>query len=553
MSAHLLPLLRLVYAGLEGEITLVTSGAEVQTGDVDAIKKFLADHPGKEIVLILNDSDGKANFVSVECNNAENIDFTLDQMGDIDPVVTVTRMVDDHDQAIFLYPAGSLTPELAKLGEADFFPVPETGGWELTEKSKLALAEHSPEASNAPAEEPDLDEPFKFNDAEFIGGNLPQAVMDLEFKLGFGRSRDDKRWPAKPITFTQLVSLMSTHAIGKKDGNSFLQGAAIGNERKASAISALYIVGLDVDCGIGIDPVIQKIQHELNGGKGLASIIYTTHSHMTTTTDLRQTSFNQFCKKHRLDDGLTRANVVRFLVEDRKWNQEIANTVEINEEPEQDSKGVFYALTHAPIPKFRIIFPLVEPFVIAKQKMSQADAINLWKGRLLGLAKILDLPIDESCLDPSRLFYMPRHTKGRPYRIVVTSGPALDFDAVPNVQPRSREKLDDDVFARAAQELGASTGGALVVGDLNLRSWAAQMASTFDPVKLFREVCPDRIRYDNNTEKVEIECPFDYMHSNAGDPEDRACWVQSARADYSERGFGWGCQHNSCKNRDRLE
>ena len=186
--------------------------------------------------------------------------------------------------------------------------------------------------------------------------------------------------------------------------------------------------------------------------------------------------------------------------------------------------------------------------------MSQKDAIDQWKGRLMGLSKMLGLPIDESCLDPSRLFYMPRHNEGRKFRIVVTSGMALDFDDVPAINPRSREQIADDVFTRAAQEMGAQTGASLMIdGDFSLKKWAVQSAKTFLMAELIKEHAADRIRTDNNTDKIEIECPFDAFHSNPGDTEDRACWVLNAHADHGDRGFGWGCQHQSCKGRDRLE
>ena len=389
---------------------------------------------------------------------------------------------------------------------------------------------------------------FKIDDLEFVDGDLPQAVMDLQLKLGFGKSRDDKRWPARNMTFANLLTGLKVHKEGEKNGPAFLQGSAIGNERKAKAMDALYIVGLDVDSGIELEWAINRLR-DLK----LASVVYTTHSHMSTETDINQTSFAQFARKHKIDEHPTTDSMQRYMRDVKSWEPRIVETIQLEEEPVHGKDGVAYILTHVPIPKFRILLPLAEPYVVAKQHMSQADAIHLWKGRLLGLSKIIGLPIDESCLDPSRLFYLPRHAAGRPYRIVVTSGAALDFSAVPEIMPRGRDKVSEDVFAQAAKELGASTGSPLMIGDFSLKRWAMAAAKTFDAARLIREVCPDRIRTDYDTEKIEVECPFDYEHSNAGDPEDRAGYVQSAHAEFSDSGFAWGCQHNSCKGRDRLE
>lgn len=408
------------------------------------------------------------------------------------------------------------------------------------------LRDYEPPATNL---EEAADEVLKDGDLEYIGGQLPQTVLDLPLKLGFGSSREQKRWPAKAMVFANLLTGLSVHKEGKKNGPAFLQGSAIQNERKASAMEALYVVGLDVDSGVQLDWAINRIQNELK----LTAIFYTTHSHLTTETVVLQSSYAQFTRKRSLSDEVAVDAMRRYMVEEKSWERWVADTIQISEEPVHGPDGIGYALTHAPIPKFRIIFPLSEPYVIAKQRMSQADAINLWKSRLLGLAQHIGLPIDKSCLDPSRLFYLPRHDKSRAYRIVVTSGSALVFATLPAAQSRLSERPAANLFSRAAGDLGAHTGNSLVVNGTNLKFWAKQVAGTFDAPRLIREVCGDKIRSENGSDKIEIVCPFDMSHSNAGDQNDTACYVKSAHADYSESGFAWGCQHNSCKTHDRLD
>ncbi len=390
--------------------------------------------------------------------------------------------------------------------------------------------------------------PVMVNDAEIIG-DMFQHVLDLPMVIGFGHNRDAKAWPAQKITFLDLLTTLTSHPVGPKDGRAFLQGSAAGNIRKKMSIDALYIMGLDVDCGISMDLALAKIAE-----CKLAAIVYTTNSHMGTDTFVLEGSYNQFCKKHKLSqDGVDRDSMVRFLVEERKWLPEVANTIELPEDgATHPEEGKGYNLTHAPIPKFRIVFPLDAPFVIAKQTISQADALDLWRRKLLGLAKSLELPIDISCTDPSRLFYFPRHKMGAPFRTVVLSGEALAFESVVAVPGRGDAPVDDNAFRDAAKGLGAG-GAEFMVGDFSLKRWAAQRAKSFDIVRMFRDVAPGKIRNDQNTDKIEIECPFDAYHSNAGDTSDRACWIESANADGSGRGFGFGCQHNGCKERDRLE
>jgi len=139
--------------------------------------------------------------------------------------------------------------------------------------------------------------------------------------------------------------------------------------------------------------------------RNLAAIVYTTNSHMGADTFVLEGSYNQFCKKNTLSqDGVDRDSMVRFLVNERHWLPDIANTIQLPEDGATNpEEGKGYNLTHAPMPKFRIVFPLAEPFVIAQQTISQVDALDLWKRKLLGLAETLALPIDISCTDPLRL------------------------------------------------------------------------------------------------------------------------------------------------------
>lgn len=383
-------------------------------------------------------------------------------------------------------------------------------------------------------------EPFQLNDATVLG-EIPQNVLEISLSLGFGRSEQDKRWPARQMTWVQLVGTLSNHKVGPKEGTAFLQGSAIENTRRAQAIDALYIMGLDVDSGIHFQWAVDRVK-EL----GLSAVIYTTHSHMKPETFILENSFAQFARRNKLDQFPTLETMKRYLREERYWEEWVVDTVSINEETEHRVKGKGYVLQHAPMPKFRIIFPLSDAYRIAKQRMSQADTIDLWKSKLVGLSKSIGLPIDEACLDPSRLFYMPRHGEGKPFQVVVTGGLALDFDAVLEGRTKGQKTAADNVFTEAAKDLGAVSGG-------SLKRWAATTADKFDICRLFREVASDRIRTEQSDSKLSVDCPFDAFHSNAGDEGDRGAWVQSPGSEANAETFTFACSHNGCKKRDRLE
>lgn len=552
-------LLRLLFQGVDGEALFSVAGETIKSRDPDTIEKFIAEATDTVSVGLVTCA-GQAHAVAYDCMSDEEIDEVIAALGE--PSAALTRANEGGEVepgAVLIYRRATpvrpipCSEDDEKLAEA--IPLPGTGGWGLTAASieklmpaAVPAADASVEVESAAGSVEARTEPFVHNDAQFVGGDLPSSVMGLKIKLGVVRSANDKRCPAKETTFFQFVNVMSKHVPGEKDGRGVLQGDAVDNERKAKAMRAMYVIGLDVDSGIQIEPVVKKIQDEL----GLASIVYTTHSHLTTTTYVSQSAFAKFAKKRNIDSEPTNESMQRYAREDRSWEQEIADTVIVEDEPTQTSDGVQYVLHHDRIPKFRIIFPLAEPYVIAKQKMSQDDAIQLWKGKLLGLARILKIPIDESCLDPSRLFYFPRHKRDAEFAIYVTNGAALRFEEIPELMPRSKDRPTDDVFAEAAKALGAN-GRSLFIGDFSLRRWAAEHAGLFDIARMFRERADERIRHDDGQDKLEIECPFDSAHSTAGDPEDRACFVESARANGSEESFRIACQHNSCKRRDRLE
>ena len=533
-------LLSAVFGGLSGQVQFYSEKAlaTVTTREPEEIARFIKANGAGEIFVSTTTSTGDITGRAFAFNTEDAAFEFVDWAGLPRFAFTFRGQV----RTLF-YADG--TPGFEPTSdETDVFPLPGFGGWALTEASAKRLAAEAPEVATSGAilEPPTIERVTTINDAEIIG-EMPQHVLDLKMVVGFGRSRDDKVWPAKALTFTDLLSMLTKHPVGKKDGTAFLQGSAAGNIRKKMSIDALCIMGLDVDCGIDIDYALAKVK-ECN----LAAVVYTTNSHMGTDTFVLEGSYNQFCKKNKLpQDGINRETMIQFLIKERKWLPDIANTIELPEDgATHPEEGKGYLLTYVEMPKFKIIFPLEEPFVIAKQNISQANSLELWKAKLLGLAKTLELPIDLSCTDPSRLFYLPRHKKGAPFRTVVLSGEALDFDSIVAAPTkRGDAPVADNAFTDAAKDLAGGDGAVK-----HLKRWAATRAKSFDIVRLFRECAPDRIRNDRDGDKIEIECPFDVFHSNAGDTADRAAWVQSAGPD---GGFAFGCQHNTCKERDRLE
>jgi hypothetical protein len=402
--------------------------------------------------------------------------------------------------------------------------------------------------------------PMKHNHAMILG-YIPEQVKDIPLVLYRGKHAKDKHWRvARDIAcYYDLIDELSCHRIGKKIGDAILQGSLIGEERKAPAIDALYVMGLDIDSGIHPESVIERLQ-----ALGMTAIIYTTHSHLKTDTFLVEEAFNQWCKRNKLEHAINEApleQVKRYLIEARYWEKWVADSVEVGEVA-QTADGKGWWLSHSPMPKFRAIFPLSSPYVIAQQHMSQKDAINLWKRKLIGLANMLELPLDQSCLDPSRLFYLPRHAEGSQFGVWVTGGESLDFEKIPEGQVRGRVQNpgvqnQSDVFAKNGGEMAREKRPHVKSADdkFNYSAWVAtnKMSENFDIAALFRNAGAGQVRNEQTSTKLTVTCPFDDSHSNAGDPEDAGCWVESPDPATGINSFVFSCSHNSCKGRDRLE
>ena len=135
---------------------------------------------------------------------------------------------------------------------------------------------------------------------------------------------------------------------------------------------------------------------------GWTVCIASTHSHLTTQTRAKASNLKKFHDKH--PDG----SPTQFLIEEKGYRAAVADGAEVRPDEADPNLVVFY---HAPCPKFRIAFLLAEPWR-ASDFENQEAANVAWADWVRAVAASLGLAIDESCLDPSRLFFLPRLPAG---------------------------------------------------------------------------------------------------------------------------------------------
>lgn len=390
----------------------------------------------------------------------------------------------------------------------------------------------------------DGDDRTPMNDA-FIYGELDSDTLDRKIIITTGKNRTAKRWVSKETTIRDFIIGLSKNQVGPKDGIAFTQGEIRGTERRGNLVSCQYVLGLDVDVGFDMEAL-----HKMVSDLGLLTVIYTTHSHLSTTTEIGESVFNKWLEQNNLEANEDSCR--RYLIEEKGYHPPVLNTLVFHGRQLADGTGTVYLCDHTPMPKFRVVFFLEHPFDVMSEAASTDGARKKWARKLYGIARKLgNLPIDQKCIDLARLFYLPRRKRqDSPFEIRILAGKLLDLDSIEEVDPKRI-----DLFDEAAARMGSGSIGdsRKLKNGLSIKRWAKDRADGFQIAEVFRQHAPDRIRQDQSEDKLTVECPFDGMHSNPGDTSDAGCWVQNGASATSDSGFAFACSHNGCRGHDRLD
>lgn len=380
---------------------------------------------------------------------------------------------------------------------------------------------------------------------------LETLASKRQIRLMTGRRRDERQghWKLSNSSFARFADELRVHRAGPKDGPSYLQGEAAEGMRKSAAQIANHILAVDLDSGAPLEDVIRAIQT-----RGLEAVIYTTHSHLKNITMIKRDHFMKVMKTDVPSPDLIRS----YLIDAKGLLPHIVENIEVLDE-QHTGEGVLIPVEHAPMPKFRAVFPLLEPFVFARRGGSAQDAIVEWKERYAGFCEEMGFYFDEACTDPARLFYFPRHDpKDTEFGSWMIYGAALDLGSFERVNARSRR------VARSSSPSAATTAAPApdyelprcVTSDgFNLKRWAATHAKIFEVQTMLEEVVGGDMIRDPRSGKAgtHVECPFEAEHSSFGG---NGTFVVNAGDNYEEGfegGFAFVCQHNACASRDRLE
>lgn len=365
-----------------------------------------------------------------------------------------------------------------------------------------------------------------------------EELLDWSFPISIGRNQEERDWKAKDFLFGEFIAKLTQHKESKKkNGACFMQGALVNGvkQRTIPNVRELSFMVLDIDSGQPMDEVRQELIHQ-----DLFAILYTTYSHGTTQTKIKKT---EIITKLKLEQGeeITTSHVKFYLQHHKRFDRRILDTCRFVKE-EHVEGGVMVFVEHAPMEKYRIVLPLYEPFVVAKEcGGNERAAREKWKRLYVGVASQLGASYDRSCVDISRLFFWPTHKPGGEFRVEIILGEMLDLSKVTEVDPKELEN------SNPFTEAGLDAGDEIPLENVWLRTWMRGKYVHFAAGEFFANYYDQRNR---NGDKITTECPFDAGHSEAGNPNDQGFFCVDGDSD--EKAFAAHCQHDSCSQYRRL-
>jgi hypothetical protein len=378
-----------------------------------------------------------------------------------------------------------------------------------------------------------------FEGVPIFGGKLADLDDDInwQFNLSIGRSQEEKKWMMEEMSFGGFLLKLFTHKESKKkNGPCFMQGSLVPGvkQRTLPNVFDLNFMVLDIDSG---QPMAEVRQELIN--QDLLGVLYTTYSHGTTSTKIKKT---EMIKKLHLDDGdeITTKHVKFYLQHHKRYDKRIIDTCQYVKE-EHVEGGVMVFVDHDPMPKYRIVLPLAETFVLSEVTGgNEHSARELWKRKYVGLAHRLGASYDRSCTDISRLFFWPTHAPGGEHAVELVIGDFLDLNEVEEADPKELDR------SNPFTEAGVEGGDLEELETPWLRSFMKGKWRSFAAGEFFSSYYDVR---NVNGDKITTECPFDGGHSNAGDPEDQGFF--SVDGD-GEKSFAARCSHDSCADYKKL-
>jgi hypothetical protein len=319
----------------------------------------------------------------------------------------------------------------------------------------------------------------------------------------------------------------------QKSGEAFIPGRVVG-KRRAKSVKQIDALLLDLD-GTSTQEQAQRAIEK----SGLAGFLHSTHSHLATRTLVSTQTWKAQAKKSGLPARPeTAADFAAYFAAQGK---DLYRAIRFDGEREHTGEGICYVVHHEPVPRFRVVLLLAKPITIIDLAHETKDALAEYARIYRAVGQMLGLKFDESCTDPSRLWYRPSHPPGAEHVALEFDGVPLAWDApaISGQKPATSEQ-PKPVAGHGPRDVTDRDG---VPYDVN--RWAAAH-NDFAMADLLEGI--DGLFIDERSAGgITMHCPFEAEHSDEGGA---GTWVDNANADH-----GWeiDCRHNACAGRTRLD
>lgn len=391
----------------------------------------------------------------------------------------------------------------------------------------------------------------------------------VTFGFTFGSGKTAVLWrDRRTLEWADVVALLAPERppVGPKDGPCYVPCTFAGIRRQKTAAQRIDLLVLDSDTGQTMDHILFKLRE-----KGWASIVHSTHSHMTTSLTGPAAPYERWLEAG--GEGAAAYLLHLGYVPEVARGAEVAEDFEL-EHPQRPGEMVRYLkFRHQPCPKYRVVLPLASPW-IAEDYPNQEAAGAAWKERIRAAAAALHLHHDQACVDPSRLFYLPRlRDEGAPWERMVLNGeacPLWDLPEAPSLSenapraPGSVMGFQPRPDAAAARRLAPGEKRLEAVDQhgevVELVAWAARYGARFEVATALKTRRPDVFgsRRGATGNKPHIECPNVEHHltdqvSRTGTYCVNASQIGKSELSARQSGFAILCSHSGCAGRDRLD
>ena len=363
------------------------------------------------------------------------------------------------------------------------------------------------------------------------------SVEEHSLTISYANTCKTTTWETYDKPLKELAALWVTHVErDSKDGPCFIPGALEEGRRSKHKVLYLSAMVYDVDGGMSFADAAKLVDDS-----PYMAFLYTTHSHMVATTRLNRKPFNKWWDVRDyplpIEKHIDIDTVNSYLQEIGK---KFVDNVRIEDITTDEIR-----ITHDPIEKFRVIYPLARNFYMDHASFDTNVAAEVWALTYAEIGKNLGIPFDPSCADPARLYFFPAHTKGGQHAVHFSNGDFLDH----NDFDINDEDLHEQAQRRAGQKRDRIEDVVVVSTEdhdnFNLSQWFSDSWGKLRIQDLFATVAPERIIADKG-DKTEITCPFEDEHTSIGGNGT----IVSNYRDNSR--FGVNCLHTSCMNRSAL-